>query len=236
MGRYDDYKEQVLRMSQKLSEQGYFGTRSGSAGNVSMLVDDEDAVVVTPTRLPYDTMTAADICVVDFDLKPIEGKLKPSIEAPMHVKAYKVRPDVSAVIHTHQRGASAVSLIAEPIPPLFDEVALTIGPIVDLIPYALSGTRELHDMVADKLVNRCHCYVMQNHGALCVGPDLERTFTFVELLEKISSVYVAALATGRPISVLPDAIATNLFESVKARQDREAARKRRMQKTAASAG
>jgi ribulose-5-phosphate 4-epimerase/fuculose-1-phosphate aldolase len=236
MGRYDDYKEQVLRMSQKLSENGYFGTRSGSGGNVSMQVEDEDAVVVTPTRMPYDTMTANDICVVDFDLKPIEGKLKPSIEAPMHVAAYKVRPDVSAVIHTHQCGASALSIIAAPIPPLFDEVALSIGPLVDLIPYALSGTRELHDMVADKLANRCHCYVMQNHGALCVGPDLEKTFTFVELLEKISSVYVQALATGRPISVLPDPIATNLFEAVKARQDREAARKRSLQKTAASAG
>jgi ribulose-5-phosphate 4-epimerase/fuculose-1-phosphate aldolase len=236
MGRYDDYKEQVLRMSQKLSENGYFGTRSGSGGNVSMLVEDEEAVAVTPTRMPYDAMTANDICVVDFDLKPIEGKLKPSIEAPMHVAAYKVRADVSAVIHTHQRGASALSIIAEPIPPLFDEVALSIGPQVDLIPYALSGTRELHDMVADKLANRCHCYVMQNHGGLCVGPDLEQTFTFVELLEKISSVYIQALATGRPITVLPDPIATNLFEAVKARQDREAAKKRSLQKSAASAG
>jgi len=236
MGRYDDYKDQVLRMSQKLSEHGYFGTRSGSGGNVSMLVEDEEAIVVTPTRMPYDTMTVDDICVVNFDLRPIEGKLKPSIEAPMHLAAYKVRPDVSAVIHTHQRGASAVSLIAEPIPPLFDEVALSIGPRVDLIPYALSGTRELHDMVADKLANRCHCYVMQNHGGLCVGPDLEVTFTFVELLEKISSVYVQALATGRPISVLPEQIASSLFEMVKARQDRNAARKRSPQKAAANAG
>ena len=132
-------------MSRKLSEHSYFGTRSGSAGNVSLLVDSEESIVITPTRLPYEIMTINDLCVVDFDLKCIEGELKPSIEAPMHLAAYKTRPDVSAVIHTHQRGASALSLLGVPIPPLFDEVALAIGEIVDVVPYALSGTPELHE-------------------------------------------------------------------------------------------
>jgi L-ribulose-5-phosphate 4-epimerase len=225
VGRYNEYKDRVLRMSRKLSEQGYFGTRSGSAGNVSVMVENETAMVVTPTQLSYDVMTVDDICVVDFDLKSIEGQLKPSIEAPMHVAAYQTRPDVSAVIHTHQVGASALSLISQPIPPLFDEVTLAIGNIVEVIPYALSGTRELHDLVATKLTNRCHCYIMQNHGALCVGPDLDQTFTFVELLEKISTVYVNALSTGKPISPLPEPIAQQLFDAVIARQDREVARK-----------
>jgi L-ribulose-5-phosphate 4-epimerase len=225
VGDYNEYKDRVLRMSQRLSEQGYFGTRSGSAGNVSVLIEGEEAIAITPTRLSYDVMAADDICVVDFDLKSIEGQLKPSIEAPMHVAAYQTRPDVSAVIHTHQIGASALSLISQPIPPLFDEVTLAIGNVVDVIPYALSGTRELHDMVASKLANRCHCYIMQNHGALCVGPDLDETFTFVELLEKISTVYVNALATGKPISPLPEPIAQQLFDAVIARQDREVVRK-----------
>ena len=225
MGRYDDYKQGVLRMSRRLSEQGYFGSRTGTAGNVSMLVDGEQAVVVTPTRLGYDVMTAEDICVVDFELGRIEGGRKPSIETPMHVAAYQARADVSAVIHTHQTHASALSILNQPIPPLFDEVALAIGNLVELVPYALSGTRELHDNVARKLANRCHCYIIQNHGALCVGPDLDRTFTFVELLEKIAAIYVQALATGRPVTTLPEAVVAQLFSAVVARQDREIARK-----------
>jgi len=91
MGRYDDYKQRVLRISQRLSADGYFGSKSGSAGNVSMLVEGEDAIVVTPTRLQHDVMTVDDICVVDFDLAPIEGNRKPSIEAPMHVATYQAR-------------------------------------------------------------------------------------------------------------------------------------------------
>jgi L-ribulose-5-phosphate 4-epimerase len=225
MGRFEDYKEQVLRISRRLSAEGFFGTRSGSAGNVSMLVDGEDAIAVTPTRLPYDVMTADDICVIDFDLAPIEGKRKPSIETPMHVASYKARPDISAVIHTHQTCASALSILNLPIPALFDEVALAIGRTVDVIPYALSGTRELHNSVARAVTNRCHCYIMQNHGTLCVGADLDRTFTSVELLEKIASVYMQALATGKPITVLPENIVEQLHGAVIARQDREIARK-----------
>src|SRR6202166_2158685 len=224
MGRYDDYKQGVLRMSRRLSEQGYFGSRTGTAGNVSMLVDGEEAVVVTPTRLGYHVMTAEDICVVDLELGRIEGGRKPSIETPMHVAAYKVRADVSAVIHTHQTFASALSILNQPIPPLFDEVTLAIGNTIDVVPYALSGSRELHDNVALKLANRCHCYILQNHGTLCLGTDLDKTFTFVELLEKSAHIYMDALSTGKPVTVLPEKTVAQLHAAVIARQEREKAR------------
>jgi len=225
MGRYDDYKQQVLSISQRLSVDGFFGSKSGSAGNVSMLVEGEDSVVVTPTRLPYDVMRVEDICVVDLDLRRVEGERKPSIETPMHVAAYKARADISAVIHTHQTFASALSILNQPIPPLFDEVTLAVGNIIDVVPYALSGTRELHDNVARKLANRCHCYILQNHGTLCIGTDLDKTFTFVELLEKSAHIYMDALATGKPITVLPEKTVAQLHAAVIARQDREISRK-----------
>ncbi len=225
MGRYDDYKRRVLQISQRLSADGYFGSRSGSAGNVSMLVEGEHAVVVTPSRLAYPNMKLEDICVVDFDLARIEGERKPSIETPMHIATYKARADVSAVIHTHQTFASALSVLNQPIPPLFDEVTLAIGNTIDVVPYALSGSRELHDNVARKLANRCHCYILQNHGTLCIGTDLDKTFTFVELLEKSATIYMQALATGKQITVLPEKTVAQLHAAVIARQDREIARK-----------
>lgn len=226
MSSYDDYKHRVLEMSKRLSEYGYFGSHSGSAGNVSIRIEGEDAIAVTPTRLPYGAMTADDICVVDLELKRIEGERKPSIETPMHIAAYRTREDVSAVIHTHQSGASVCSVISASIPPMFDEVTLAIGSRVDLIPYALSGSRELHDNVTRALANRCHCYIMQNHGALCVGADLEKTFTFVELLEKTAAIYVQALATGQAVTTLPEEIAAQLHTATLERQDREIARRR----------
>ena len=173
----------------------------------------------------YDIMTVDDICVVDFELRRIEGERKPSIETPMHLAAYKSRADVSAVIHSHQTYASVLGVFNMPIPALFDEVTLAVGNIIDIVPYALSGTRELHDNVARKLANRCHCYIIQNHGALCVGANLDETYTLVELLEKSAAIYCHALATGRPVTVLPENIVAQLHAAVIARQDREIARK-----------
>jgi glutamate-1-semialdehyde 2,1-aminomutase len=225
MARYDDHKQHVLRISKTLSERGYFGTHSGSAGNVSMLVDGEDLVAVTPSNLPYDAMQVEDICIVDFDLRRIEGDREPSIETPMHLACYRNRKDVSAVIHTHQVAASTLAVINQPIPALFDEVLIAVGPAVEVAAYGLSGSEELLENVVAKLSNRCHCYLLQNHGALCVGPNLDKTFTFVEHLEKISTIYLQALSTGRPVTTLPKDLTEALFGIVTGKQDMEIQRK-----------
>ncbi len=226
MGHYDEYKEHVLRISKTLSERGYFGTHSGSAGNVSTLVDGEDLIVVTPSSLPYDTMQVNDLCVVDFDLGCVEGERPPSIETPLHLACYKNREDVSAVIHTHQPAASTLAVINEPIPALFDEVLVSIGPVVEVAAYGLSGSSELLDHVVEKLSNRCHCYLLQNHGALAIGPNLDKTFTFVEMLEKVATIYIQALSTRKPITTLPEPLTTALFGIVTSKQDMEIARKK----------
>ncbi|MHC4506762.1 MAG: class II aldolase/adducin family protein [Planctomycetota bacterium] len=225
MGKYDEYRREVLEVSQMLSEHGYFGTRSGSAGNVSVLIEGEEAVAVTPHGREYTDMTTDDICVIDFDLARIDGTCDPSVEAPLHVAVYKNRRDVNAVIHSHQIYASIFSILNEPIPPLFDEVTVAIGSAVEVVPYGVSGSPQLLENVVSKLDNRCHCYLLQNHGALCVGKNLKKTVNYVELLEKTASIYYRAIATGRPVTTLPDPIPNVLFEFVKREQDAEIARK-----------
>jgi len=225
MGRYDDYKREVLEVSQMLSEQGYFGTRSGSAGNVSVLIEGEEAIAVTPHGKKYADITTADICVVDFDLARIEGTCDPSVETSLHTAVYRNRRDVNAVIHTHQMYASVFAIMNEPIPPLFDEVTVAVGSAIDVVPYGVSGSPQLVENVISKLDNRGHCYLLQNHGALCVGRNLEKTVTYVELLEKTACIYYRAIATGRPVTTLPDPLPDVLFEFVKRAQDAETARK-----------
>ena len=154
MGKYEEYKRDILEVSQRLSEHGYFGTRSGSAGNVSVLIEGQEIVAVTPHGLPYAGMTTDDICIMDLDLAPIEGTRAPSVEAPLHVAVYKNRKDVNAVIHSHQIHASIFSVLNEPIPPLFDEVTVAIGSMVEVVPYGVSGSPQLLENVVGKLDNR----------------------------------------------------------------------------------
>ena len=152
MTKYDDYKKDVLDASLWLSEQGYFGSHRGTGGNVSVRID-EASMVITPSSVRYNELSVDDICVTCFDLSVIEAKdkLKPSVESGMHSIVYRMRPDVNAVIHTHQIYGSVFALINTPIPALFDEVAFSLGQIVEIIPYALSGSPELVNNVAGKL-------------------------------------------------------------------------------------
>ena len=155
-------------------------------------------------RKPYMELVPEEICVVDFDLNPIAGDLAPSIETGMHVGIYQSRGDVGAVVHTHQAYASIFALINQAIPALFDEVALSIGETVDVVPYALSGTPELVENVKRTVVNRCNCFIMQNHGALNLGKNLEKAWKHAELLEKTAQAYYHALTTGKPVTTLPE--------------------------------
>ena len=202
MSNYESIRLEVLEASRWLSEHGYLGQVS-SGGNISMRVTGQKKVAITPSGKSYFSLEQNDICIVDFDQNSIEGNFPPSIEAGMHIGVYENRADVNAVIHTHQTFASVLAIINKPIPALFDEITVEIGHVVDIVPYAFSGSPELIDNVAAKLDNACHCYLIQNHGALCLGADMKRAMKNSELLENVARIYYHALATGKPISRLP---------------------------------
>ena len=226
MGKYDAYKMMVYDCLMDLVREGYV---QGLGGNVSMRVDGEDVAVVTPSQREYSDMTAGDICVVDFDLKPVDDtKLKPSVETGMHISVYRNRKDVGAVVHTHQIYASIFSLINQPIPALFDEVASTIGPVVEVVPYGLSGSPQLLENVTAKLGNRGNCYILQNHGILAMGADLPKAKRCAELLEKCARIYYYALSTGKEISLLPQNMQELMSKIVINKQDAEIKRREEM--------
>ncbi len=203
MDKYLEERKSVIQVAQTLSEGGFFGTRSGTGGNVSARCGAEGLVAVTPSGRPYQNLKPADICIVDLEGGQVAGELRPSIETGMHLSVYRTRPEVGAVLHTHQHYASVLSVIDEPIPPLFDEVSLHLGVQVDVVPYGPSGSPELAAHVADVVANGGNGFILQNHGALCLGKTLEEALTNVEMLEKAAKVYFHALCTGKEVTRLP---------------------------------
>ena len=227
MAKYISYKKNVLEASLWLSDQGYFGSHRGSGGNVSVRIS-ENAMAITPSSVQYQELSAADICVVGSDLSVIEGnaKLKPSVEAGMHSIIYKRRPDVHAIVHTHQIYGSVFGLINTPIPALFDEVSFALGQMVEIIPYALSGSPELVNNVAGELSNNANAYIIQNHGILALGKNLDKAILHAELLEKVAHIYYLALSTGKPVNTLPESI-TDFVAVVRNQEVKEAMEKSR---------
>ena len=197
------YRTNLIDCCQWLCQHGYFGSLLSAGGNVSVRIPDKPLLAITPSGKPYMELVPQDICVVDMDLNLIDGDRLPSIETAMHAGIYQARVDVGAVVHTHQVYASIFALINQPIPALFDEVALAIGERVDVIPYAFSGTPELVEKVRRTVGNGCNCFIMQNHGALNLGGTLVDAWKNAELLEKTAQAYYHALATGKPVTTLP---------------------------------
>ncbi len=204
MGPYEKEKQTVLSAVRWLSANGYLGKKS-SGGNVSVKVCGKDAVAITPSGKSYLQLAVGDVCVVDFDLQPLDSLFAPSIETAMHIGIYRRRSDVQAVVHTHQTYAALLAVLNRSIPALFDEIVYEIGPQVEIIAYAISGSRQLVENVAVKLDNDCLCYLIQNHGALCLGATMDDALKNAELLEKEARVYYYALASGREITTLPPA-------------------------------
>jgi L-ribulose-5-phosphate 4-epimerase len=215
MGQFDIVKKQIVETAQKLTQKGYL---MATGGNLSIRILGQDALAITPSNYDYMKMATEDICILDFGLNMLEGRLKPSVESAMHIGIYQTRPDVNAVVHTHQVYASTLSLINAPIPALFDEQARYLGRTVEIIPYAPSGTGFLKNTIAKHIKSHNNAFIMQNHGALCFGQDVERAAHNVEILEKCSLAYLLALCADMSISKIPLAIREIAFSKLRADQ------------------
>ena len=215
MGTFEAIKNQIVDTAQELVRKGYL---MATGGNLSMRTPNQDGFAITPSNYDYLKMTSNDVCVLDFNLNLLEGQLKPSVESSMHGAVYQARPDVNAIVHTHQVYTSALTLIKAPIPALFDEQARFLGRSVDIIPYAPSGTGLLKNAVAKHVKNHNNAFMMQNHGALVFGHDMERAVHNVEILEKCAQAYLLAICTERKINKIPLAVREIAFAKLRGDQ------------------
>lgn len=220
MADREQVKSQVVAAARLLAERGIF---KGTEGNVSLRIPGEAAFAITPSSLEYERMRPEDVCIMNFDLQVIDGNARPSIESGVHAVVYESRPDVNAVIHTHQVYASALALIDAPIPALYDEQVRYLGRGVDIVNYGPSGTVFLKNRVKKAIRNGNNAYILQNHGALVLGHDATRALHNIELLEKCALTYLLALCTEQKVTKVPLAVREIAFARLRKDEKKYAA-------------
>jgi len=213
MSQYQPYKQQVVDTCHILLERGYL---KATEGNISARISGQNSFAITPSNYDYAKMQADDICILDVDMQRLEGEMKPSVESGMHAGVYQTRPDVHCIIHTHQPYASALALIKTPIPALFDEQVIRLGRSVEMIPYAPSGTGFLKNAVKSKIKNGNNAYIMQNHGVLVFGGNMEGAIHNMALLEKCALTYLLAIITEKKVTRIPFPIREIAFAKLRA--------------------
>ena len=108
-------KQEVLKANLDLVK---YGLVLLTWGNVSAYDEDTGLVVIKPSGVSYDTMTAEDMVVVDLEGKRVEGSLAPSSDTPTHIELYRAFKGVKAVVHTHSKWATSWAQANRDIPVL----------------------------------------------------------------------------------------------------------------------
>lgn len=169
----------------------------GTAGNVSIRVDDK--VAISPSGVPYETMTAEDVVVFSMGGERVDGILEPSSELPLHLSVYR-ETAAKAITHNHAPASTALGLVVDEIPPSHYYSAM-LGGIIRVAPYAEFGTDELARNVTDALKDRSGA-LMKNHGAITIGPTVKKAAGLLPILEYVCEIHLRAMATGAPIALL----------------------------------
>lgn len=195
--QYSKQREELVKAGLKLLEQGLV---SRTWGNISVKVNDNE-MLVTPSGKLYNEVTPDDMVLVNFTTNKYDKNgIKPSSEFKMHSGIYLDRKVINAIIHTHQMNASTCAAARREVPPVLDDLAQIIGPSVRCAEYALPSTSKMMKAVVKALRGR-NAALMANHGAVCVGRDLDEAFVVCQVLEKGCKAFIEAEFLGGAKSI-----------------------------------
>ena len=178
------------------------GINQGASGNLSVRV--ESGFLITPTSLPYDEMTPADVVEMGFDGTYL-GSRRPSSEWRFHRDILKARPDVEVVLHAHPTFATALAVHGRGIPSFHYMVALAGGDSIRCAPYATFGTQELSDNAVAALEGRLAC-LLANHGMIVLGRTAKAALALAVEVEALARQYLYAHLLGEPVILPPEEI------------------------------
>lgn len=187
----DALRAEIVRVAQAMDAAGFCPSKSG---NVSARLPGE-AMLITPSGLPYADTTPADLVEIGFDGTVRSGERRPSSEWPFHAAIYRARPDARAIVHTHSPKATALACARRPIPAFHYMVAFCGGPDVRVADYATFGTDDLARNAVAGLDGR-KAVLLANHGVIALGATLAGAYAIAGEVENLAGQYLALLAAG----------------------------------------
>ncbi|GAB4550319.1 MAG: class II aldolase/adducin family protein [Anaerolineae bacterium] len=172
-----------------------------SGGNLSIL-DVTGDLWITPAGVDKGALSPRDIMCIRPDGR-VEGPHKASSEYPFHQMIYERRPDVRAIVHAHTPALISFSIVRKvPDTRIIPQAHHVCGE-VGYAPYAMPGSRQLGQNIADTFGLGYDAVILENHGVVTTGPDLLTAFQRLETLDFCARTQIQACALG-PINSLTD--------------------------------
>jgi len=157
---------------------------------------DRESFYINSAASSRGALTADDIVAIDFDGNLVEGSARPPFEFYIHAEIYRVRPDVNAVMHTHPRWSTFLTMVGAQYEPVYAQGSL-LGriPVVDS-PLSVN-TRPMGEQVAATLGGGA-AVLLKSHGAVVAGADLVECFALAAYLEENAHRQYMAMQIGKP--------------------------------------
>ncbi|QWW20195.1 class II aldolase/adducin family protein [Schaalia sp. 19OD2882] len=189
---------EILYYCQKSME---YGLNFNTQGNISARIPGTDLVMVTPSDIEYDRMSATDMVIVDMDGAVHSGSHAPSSEIDVHLATYERRPDAQAIVHAEPVFANAFGVAGTPIAGSMVNMIIYTKGEVPIMPFQQSNSREFGEAMCD-VMGDLNAVVWANHGILTVGPDLRTAFKTAVAVESAAKILWAAKAISSDLSLL----------------------------------
>lgn len=184
-------KQEIVRICRMLYQKSFI---AATDGNVSVRVGDR--LLMTPSGVNKGFMAEGEVITVDLTGKLIAGWGSPTSEIQMHLAAYRLRPEIKAVVHAHPPLATACSLSGVSLlEPMLPEVVMTLGGI-PTVPYATPTTQEVPEALG-KWLETYDALILTRHGAVTLGQDLMEAYNKMEKLEHTAHILFMAHLLGK---------------------------------------
>ncbi len=203
----EQLKKEVFEANMLLPK---YGLITFTWGNVSGVDRAQGLMVIKPSGVEYDTMTADDMVVVDLASGEVkEGRYKPSSDTTTHMELYRQFPDIGGVVHTHSRWATTFAQSGRGIPPLgtthadyfYGEIPCTrkMTPAEIAGEYEWETGKVIVETFAGKDPNAVPAVLVYSHGPFVWGTDAHNAVHNAVVLEEIAMMTWQDLLMQRDI-------------------------------------
>ena len=193
----ESLRAEILRLHLELPRNGLV---TWTSGNVSGRDPQTGLVVIKPSGIRYEDLTAESMVVLDPDGKLVEGRYKPSSDTSAHLYVYRHRPDVHGVVHTHSPFATAFAAVGRPIPAVLTAICDEFGGPIPVGEYAEIGGDAIGREVV-RSIGDSPAILMKNHGVFTIGRTAEEAVKAAVMVEDVARTVFHALQLGMPAQI-----------------------------------
>jgi L-fuculose-phosphate aldolase len=190
--KYKKERKEVACFMRRLYKKGLTTT---SGGNISLRISD-DLIAITPSATDKSIMRWKDVGMMSILGENLTPDLKPSIEYALHINIYKKNKDMTAIVHAHPVFASSFTAMKSTINTSLTAEARAICGEPRFVPYALMGSEELANIVAQNSTES-DILLLENHGIITTGSTLLQAFEKIEVLENAAKMTLIVEMTGK---------------------------------------